>query len=441
MVYSVMCYILWLLDLLGCSVITCFAFEPKEVKARRWVHILGLFLVQLPFVTIKFIFNGQPIVRTAGVILVILAALIYTIILFNGYIWQKILFVAFRVICCCVAEWVIQYLFQDILLQMEEINFKQPVVAIYVACTEILFIILFLLFMLMWKQFILKKGYDLKVFFIFIIFPISQIIMMSNINLRVLTEMTPASTAAVISLVLGIVADILLLILLLRQQSMHEMEVKLNEVEKVWEVEQNHYCDIEARREELAKIRHDITELFIIMQELLHRENYDKVVEMLYTLREYVASTKEYAFCADPVVNAIMAENERECRKRGVQIKYNLEIMKPLQINPVVICSIFTNLMRNALAAAEAVEDKTQAYVEIKAAVKGDYLCVKVENTFSNTSKSRKNKTRKGYGLEILRTLADKYHGQMDIEVKDGKYSTYISVENVELNETGIYKF
>ena len=56
--------------------------------------------------------------------------------------------------------------------------------------------------------------------------------MMSTMNLRILTELTPASAAAVISIVLGIVADILLLFLLLRQQSMHEMEIKLNEVEK-----------------------------------------------------------------------------------------------------------------------------------------------------------------------------------------------------------------
>lgn len=187
----------------------------------------------------------------------------------------------------------------------------------------------------------MKKGYYLKVFFIFIIFPISQIIMMSSSNLRVLTEMTPASMAAVVSLVLGIVADILLLFLLLRQQSMYEIEEKLNEVEKAWEVEQNHYRDIEARREELAKIRHDLSEQFIVMQELLHQENYEKVTQMLDILREYVASTKEYVYCAEPVVNAIMEENERECKKKGIHLNYNLEIMQAVNMNPVVICSIF----------------------------------------------------------------------------------------------------
>lgn len=426
MIYSIMSYILWLLDLVICSVITCFGFEQKNEKVSRWKYIVGLFLVQLPFITIKFLFNWQPVLRSFGVIFTVLSALVFTIVLFKGFVWQKILFVIFRVICCCIAEWFVQYLFQDVLLQMAEISFSQPIVVIYIAVTEILFVILFLFFMLLWKKFILKKGYDLKIFLIFIIFPISQIIMMSNINLRVLTEMTPASAAAIVSLILGIVADILLMMLLLRQQSMHEMEMHLNEVEKAWEVEQNHYREIEARREELAKIRHDISEQFIVMQELLRMKNYDKIEEMLNTLREYVSSTKEYVYCGDSVINAIMAENEKECIKNNVKLNYHFEIMQPLNINPVVICSIFSNLMRNALAATKEIADSDKASIDIRAALKGDYLIVKVENSFVS-----KKKNRKGYGLEILRTLAQQYNGQMDTFIKDGKYYTTISVENV----------
>ena len=426
MIYSIMSYILWLLDLVICSVITCFGFEQKNEKVSRWKYIVGLFLVQLPFITIKFFFNWQPVLRSFGVIFTVLSALVFTIVLFKGFVWQKILFVIFRVICCCIVEWFVQYLFQDVLLQMAEISFSQPIVVIYIAVTEILFVILFLFFMLLWKKFILKKGYDLKIFLIFIIFPISQIIMMSNINLRVLTEMTPASAAAIVSLILGIVADILLMMLLLRQQSMHEMEMHLNEVEKAWEVEQNHYREIEARREELAKIRHDISEQFIVMQELLRMKNYDKIEEMLNTLREYVSSTKEYVYCGDSVINAIMAENEKECIKNNVKLNYHFEIMQPLNINPVVICSIFSNLMRNALAATKEIADSDKASIDIRAALKGDYLIVKVENSFVS-----KKKNRKGYGLEILGTLAQQYNGQMDTFIKDGKYYTTISVENV----------
>ena len=433
MLYYFICYGLWVLDRMVSSTITGFGFEPKKDNVKRWKYILGLFLVQIPFITLKFIFNWNSTVRSVGWILTVTASTLYLIFMFKGYIWQKILFVLFEVICCCMAEWLTQLLLQDILLQIEGLYFNQPIMVIYIVFVEILFVIFFLFFMLMWKKFILKKGYELKVFFIFIIFPISQIIMLSNINFRILSEMTPANMAAVISLVLGIVADVLLLFLLLRQQSMYEIEVKLAEVEKAWQVEQNHYRDIEARREELAKIRHDISEQFIVMQELLHQENYEKVVEMLYTLKQYVASTKEYVYCGDPVINAIMAENERECRKKGVVLNYTFEIMQPLKINPVVICSIFSNLMRNSMAAVEEVEDKSKAVIDIKAAVKGDYLIVKVDNPF--IAKKKKDKKRKGYGLEILRTMVDRYHGQMDVVTENNVYSTRITVENVEMDE------
>ena len=432
MIYYIMCYILWVIDRLVSSTIYCFGFEQKNEKRKRWKYILGLFLAQLPFITLKFLFNWNSGIRSLAWLMTVCASSICLIIFFKGYIWQKILFVVFEVICCCMAEWLTQLLLQDMLLQIEGLYFNQPIMVVYIVFVEILFVIFFLFFMLMWKKFIMKKGYDLKIFFIFVIFPISQIIMLSNINFRILSELTPASAAAAISLVLGIVADVLLMVLLLRQQSMHEMEIKLNEVEKAWEIEQNHYSDIEARRDELAKIRHDISEQFLVMQELLHQQKYEKVIEMVDTLREYVASTKEYVYCADPVVNAIMAENERECKKKGIRFDYNLEIMQPLKINPVVICSIFSNLLRNALAATTEVEDKTKAAIEIKATIKGDYLVVKVNNTFSALKKKNQ---RKGYGLDILRNLVEKYNGQMDVVVKDGNYSTSISVENIELNE------
>ena len=425
-----MCYVLWLLDLISCSIITCFGFEQKNENTKRWKLILGLFLVQFPFVTIKFVYNWQPLLRSIGLFGTIGIALVFTLIFYKGHIWQKILFVMFRIICCCAAEWLMQFVFQDLLLQLEEINFYEPVVVCYIAFTEIVFLVLFLLFMLIWKKIVSKSGYEFKIFFIFIIFPISQIVMMEYMNLRILTEMTPASVAAIVSLLIGIVADILLLFLLLRQQTMHSMEIKLNEVEKTWQVEQNHYRDIEARREELAKIRHDMAEQFIVMGELVHQENYEKVKEMLSTLQEYVASTKEYVYCADPIVNAIMAENERECKKLGIDFKYNLEIMQPLKMNPVVICSIFSNLMRNAIAAAKEVDK--EAFVLIKASINGDYLNVKVKNSFVQ---SKKKKTRKGYGLEILNTIADKYHGKMETSIENKVYSAYISVENIDLQD------
>lgn len=434
MIYYSISYVMWILDLVVSSVITCFGYELKNEKLKRWQNIIGLILVQVPFITLKFIYNWNDILRSIGWILTLGASLVWMLIFFKGYVWQKILFVFFRVICCCMAEMLVQFLCQDIILQMGKLNFDNPFIVTYISFVEIAYIIFFLLFMLMWKKFILKKGYDLKIFLIFIIFPISQVVMLSNVNLRILTEFTPAGISMLLGFLIGVVADVLLLILLLRQQSMKEMEIKLDEIEKAWEVEKNHYRDIEMRREELARIRHDLTEQFVVIQELLHQKNYEKATEMLCTLEEYVASTKEYVYCQDPIVNAIMAENDRACIKNGVRFIYNLEIIQPLKINPVAICSIFSNLMRNAIAAASESKKDKDAYISIKAMVKGDYLHIKVDNTYL-LDKKKDKKLRKGYGLEILEALAEKYNGQMEKVTEGGIYTVRMLIENIEMNE------
>lgn len=402
---------------------------------KIWKAILGLFFAQLPIMTLKFFFNDNDFIRNSAFFIMIIIYVSYYVMVFNGYLWQKILYVVMEAFLACIAEMITQVLLEDALIGAENLDFYQPIMSIYLIYSYILFSVLLGLFTLVWRKWVSGKGYNMKIFLVFAIFPISQIIMLCNINIKIYREMTPGGMWTIISILIGITADVLLLIMLLRQQRMQEMSIQLKEIEKAWEVEQNHYRDIEMRREELAKIRHDMTEQFIVIQQLIHQGNNENAEEMLNTLQEYVASTKEYIYCADPVVNAVMGENEKICQQNNICLRYHLEIMQPLKINPVVVCSIFSNLMRNAIAATKEV--KNNACIEVKAAVKGDYVHIRVENNFSDEH-AENSKKRKGYGLEILRTLADKYHGQMETEIKGNKYIVKIFVENIEINEMSL---
>ncbi|MBQ9134764.1 MAG: sensor histidine kinase [Lachnospiraceae bacterium] len=430
MVCYVINFMLWIIEVSICSAIIGNGFELKNKNIKRWKSIVGLILAQLPFMLMKYIFNYNDIIRNAGWILTAAACVVYLIIFYEGYVWQKLLFIVFEAIAACTSEMIVQILLQDELTKVDSTSFNEPFMIIYQIYCYMIMSLMYLLFLFVWKQFVAKGSYNLKIFFVFSIFPVSQIIMMTSINSKLYAEMTLAGIVNVLGLLISIAADVILLVTLLRQQSMQEMTIRISTMEKAWEMEQTHYRDIEARREELAKIRHDLSEQFMVIQELLHRKNYDKAMEMLDNLREYVAATKEYDYCADPVVNAIMAENEKLCAEKGIRFMYELEIGKPLKIEPVAICSIFSNLLRNAIAAAEKTTDKEKAFVSIKAVVKGDYLHIKADNSYTGENKKEK-KSRKGYGLEILKTLAEKYNGQMEIILSDEKYSTRMSVENM----------
>lgn len=434
MIYYIMNLILWMVHITCNSTIIGLAFEPKNKRMKKWKCILGLILARIPFAILKYIFSENDFFRNCSMLLIVIVSVIYLIFMYEGYIWQKLLCLVFEVICCCIGEVIVQMILQDELLEAGTVSFYDPIMVIYLIYGGLVISLLFLLFLFVWKQFVAKGSYDMKIFWVYSIFPISQIVMMTSMNTKIYKEMTPAGIVNVAGLLISIVADAILMVTLIRQQSMQEMTLRLSAIEKAWEVEQNHYRDMEARREELAKIRHDLSEQFMVIQELLHRENYDKAREMLNSLQTYVAATKEYSYCADPVVNALMTENEKLCEEKGIRFSYDLEIMQPLKMELVAICSIFSNLLRNAIAAADKVEDREQSFVSIRAVVKGDYLHIKTENAYTEENKKAK-KRRKGYGLDILKTLAEKYNGRMETVLTKDRYSTRMSVENTAIEE------
>ena len=79
------------------------------------------------------------------------------------------------------------------------------------------------------------------------------------------------------------------------------------------------------------------------------------------------------------------------------------------------------------LAAAEMTE-REEAFLSVKAAVKGDYLHICVEN--SRAKKLLGRPGRKGYGLEILHDLVERNHGQIDVQPGEGSFRVDITVEN-----------
>lgn len=107
----------------------------------------------------------------------------------------------------------------------------------------------------------------------------------------------------------------------------------------------------------------------MVLQELLHQGEYEKAEKILETLTDTVAATTEYLYCGDPVFNAIMGETEKACREKRIAFQYDLEIPQKLKLDPVAICSILSNLTRNAVAAAEMTE-REEAFLSVKAGSK-----------------------------------------------------------------------
>ena len=419
-------FILWITGVITDSIIFCFAFDAKNEEIKRWKLIAGLVAVRVPFTICKFFYNSNAGIRTLCIFVAILGMIIYAHLLLKGYLWQKVLFVILEVVCSFFAEMCVQIIWNDKFAQYDTLSLDMPFMLQMNVYIYMFLTILYVMCLFLWRK-VLRKAYDLRVFLLFSVFLVSQILLVSSINDKIYTGITASGVITICGFFIGILSDIMLLYILLKQQSMQEMKVRIVQMQMAWDAEHAHYEEIESRRNELAKIRHDLNDHFIVIKELLNSGENGKANEMLDTLIDYVMSTKEYAYCADPIVNAVLNENEMICKERGIAFTYGMQITAPLKLNPVVVCSIFSNLLKNAVAGAtDALEDSQKAYIDVKSQADDAYLHVMVQNSYS-TKKVKKK--RKGYGQEILQKIADQNDGQMEIRKDNEIYEVSISVK------------
>ena len=419
-------FILWITGVITDSIIFCFAFDAKNQEIKRWKLIAGLVAVRVPFTICKFFYNSNAGIRTLCIFVAMLGMIIYAHLLLKGYLWQKVLFVILEVVCSFFAEMCVQIIWNDKFAQYDTLSLDMPFMLQMNVYIYMFLTILYVMCLFLWRK-VLRKAYDLRVFLLFSVFPVSQILLVSSINDKIYTGITASGVITICGFFIGILSDIMLLYILLKQQSMQEMKVRIVQMQMAWDAEHAHYEEIESRRNELAKIRHDLNDHFIVIKELLNSGENGKANEMLDTLIDYVMSTKEYAYCADPIVNAVLNENEMICKERGIAFTYGMQITAPLKLNPVVVCSIFSNLLKNAVAGAtDALEDSQKAYIDVKSQADDVYLHVMVQNSYSPQKVKKK---RKGYGQEILQTIADQNDGQMEIRKDNEIYEVSISVK------------
>lgn len=420
--------LLWLVYLWLDSMVVCYAFEPRREGVGRGTMTLGLMAAQLPAAIVKFLYNDHPVFRYGALVAVGVITVAYAAVFLKGASWQKIVFMMCEYLLAMLAEMICIGLLGSYLDQAAELSYHSPVMVLLLVFVCMVTAVAFHILVVLWKKCIGKENQDISVIITFSIFPVSQILMIMAVNEQTFLEVSPYTGMILLAAAVGAVADGMLLYTLLRQQQMQELKLRLSEVQSTWETARNHYHEIEARREEFAKIRHDMRNQQLVLQDLLHQGEYEKAEKMLGTLTEAVASTTEYVYCGDPVFNAIMAETERACRELGIELRYDLEIPEKLKLDPVALCSILSNMTRNAVTAAGETVGETEAFLSVKAAVKGDYLHICVENSRKNTISG--HRTRKGYGLEILKELVERNHGQMDVEPGEEIFRVNITVEN-----------
>lgn len=229
-----------------------------------------------------------------------------------------------------------------------------------------------------------------------------------------------------ISFLTFLVADIVYLYFMADLEKKAALERELNSLKYARQLEEQHFKQIEEKRYEVAKIRHDINNQLIAIRSMMRDGHIEQAEELIGELENTMKNTQEYRYCSIPVVNAVIFEKNKEAEKYGIQLVTKIDIPDSAGITQHHLCSAFANMIDNAIRAERGFteKDSDRKIINVDAVSDSVSVYITVRNYVSGVEILREDDSSlHGYGQQILSDIAQIYSGRFEKSEKDGEYT------------------
>lgn len=193
----------------------------------------------------------------------------------------------------------------------------------------------------------------------------------------------------------------------------------------------------------ITKIRHDTKNHLQNAKTLLSQGQYDAAESLV---NEMIGQTDNIhiefnAITGNDIIDAAIAVKSAKCKIRGIDFKLTCETLPHINISEIDLSSLISNILDNAITAAEKTDTPQ---VILKIFVRGEYLNIISENTYSNIIKkcnegklttlltTKCNSGEHGFGTQIIGEIAQKYDGVCVYEYENGFFKMNVMLNRSE---------
>ncbi len=188
-----------------------------------------------------------------------------------------------------------------------------------------------------------------------------------------------------------------------------------------------HVGHIEDLYEKMRALRHDIGNHLTVIEGLARSGKTEELAGYTNELHERFDKLQPAVKTGNAVTDIVLSEIHDTCEKSGITFESRFGYPAELKINPFDMSVILTNALQNAIEAAQKTESPK---IMISSVLKERFFIIRVRNTIrqkvlineDGLSDSTKPESGHGYGLKNIRSIAQKYQGDLEIlqEESDG---------------------
>lgn len=432
--YSVLLLVVWFVMQCGSVLILEQYFAPRFGRIPAYIGYPGVYIV---FSLISFYLDktmGADSLTIKG-LLGLGGMLLATCVFFKGsfikrlgvYILILSVQMVLNMICGGVYVWLVQP--SSLVPMMNGDSAGSKTRLLLAAIHTVLFVgqAVVFAFIKRWRK---KNSPTFSVYTVMLL--LSQVLMLAACMITLsFTNRTFILSTQIGAMVIFIIGDVLVFRITAKEAKMREAQERLNYLELLYSERQKSYQEMQIKKEELAKLRHDMANQLMTVHSLLQHQQVQQAQHQLMELATALSNTQLHHYSDNLVADAVLSHAAARCEKSSIAFSCEVRLPAVLPFSEVHLCSLFSNLLDNACAATAMLLPE-QREVTMQASFTKGILWVRVENSWEPT---RPPQGGTGYGRLILRDLANQYQGNWQEEITDTRYSvtmTLLKPENAE---------
>ncbi|MGM9538170.1 MAG: sensor histidine kinase [Candidatus Onthomonas sp.] len=209
-----------------------------------------------------------------------------------------------------------------------------------------------------------------------------------------------------------------------------QSQMELEQLKLQRDLDYRYYRLAQESAAELSTFRHDFKNQLQVAYALAKREP-EQAASLLGELEERLNAIRPLRYCANPIVNTVLTVKAAQAEEQGIGFTAQAAV-DDWSLEEIDLSSLFSNLLDNAIEGCRRSGAKHPS-IQVKAAERKGFYLVRVTNTCEEDvqtgSTSKQDKQGHGLGLSILRSIAQKYCGELRTSVENGVFTAEIVME------------
>lgn len=194
--------------------------------------------------------------------------------------------------------------------------------------------------------------------------------------------------------------------------------------DKFFEQQREYYKSILDKEVETKRFRHDIYNHLVCIKYLSKKERFKEMDDYLEELLSDVKVLKPEIVTGSDIVDIIVNEILTQNDYKDYSFKWDGVFMKDLALSSMDMCTIFSNLIKNAIEAVVKDQDTIKKYIHIKVNDSEQSTEIRIENSTSSHvisnlndfTTSKRDENKHGYGLGNVIKCVNYNNGDIDID-------------------------